>query len=95
MDHPELVETYTVPEAADALGRSLSTIRRWIEADKFPAPILRDAQRGYLLFSAGELSVAARLIHAHELEFSYMATGNTHIVETLHQAIHAYRAHHV
>ena len=45
MDHPELVETFTVPQAAEALGRSVSTLRRWIEADRVPSPYLREIGR--------------------------------------------------
>lgn len=95
MDHPVSVESFTVPQAAEALGRSVSTIRRWIEADRIPAPYLEDVTHHHRVYSAGELEVLARLIAQHEREFVYLVAEHTHIVETLHQAIHAYRAQYI
>lgn len=95
MDHPVSVESFTIPEAAEALGRSVSTIRRWLEADRLPAPHLEDIANHYRVYSVGELEVIARLIASHEREFVYLVSENTHIVESLHQAIHAYRAQYV
>jgi hypothetical protein len=95
MDHPVSVESFTIPQAAEALGRSLSTLRRWVEADKIPAPYLQDTQRGYMVYSVGELEVIARIVAQFEQEFVYLATGHTHIVETLHQVVHGYRAQYI
>lgn len=95
MDHPVAVESYTVSEAAVALGRSVATIRRWIEADKIPEPYLRDVSTNYRVYSVGELQVMSRILAQHEREFSYLATGSTHIAETLHQAVHAYRSEYI
>ena len=92
MDHPVSVESFTLPQAASALGRSQATIRRWLEADKIPAPHLRDVNRNHLVYSVGELEVIARHIAQFEQSFSYLVSEQTHIVETLHQAVHAYRS---
>jgi excisionase family DNA binding protein len=91
MDHPVIVESFTVTEAAEALGRSVSTIRRWISDDKVPAPRLRDTVKQYPVYSVGELEVIARSIVEHEVNFVYVGSDYSHIVERLHQAIHAYR----
>ena len=92
MDHPVTIESFTVREAAEALGRSMSTLRRWIEDDKLPGPILEDTQYHYPLYSVGELEVIAREISRHEQEFVNLVTRHAHIVEQLQQAIFAYRA---
>lgn len=91
MDHPVMVESFTITQAAEALGRSQATLRRWLEADKIPAPYLRDTSRGWMVYSVGELEVMARVISQFEAEFNYLISDRTHIVETLQQAVHAYR----
>lgn len=95
MDHPVAVESYTIPEAAVALGRSVATIRRWVEADKIPEPYLRDVATNHRVYSVGELQVMARVIAQHEREFSYLVSGSTHTAQTLHQAVHAYRSEYI
>lgn len=95
MDHPVAVESFSIPQAAEALGRSIATFRRWLEADKLPTPYLRDVSRGTLVYSVGELQVIAREIAEHEREFVYLVSEHTHIVETIHQAVHAYRAEYI
>lgn len=96
MDHPVAVESFTVPEAAEALGRSLSTLRRWIDDDKIPGPYLRELSKNHRVYSVGELEVVARVLAQHERDFVYLA-GNDgkYAVETLQQAIHAYRAQYI
>lgn len=95
MDHPVTIETFTINEAAAALGRNQATFRRWIESDKMPAPCLRETTRSYLVYSVGELQVIAGAISEHERDYSYLVSQYTHVVEALHQAVHAYRAEHV
>lgn len=95
MDHPVSIESFTVPEAAEALGRSVATLRRWIEADKVPEPYLHDLARGYAIYSVGELQVMARVIGQHEREFNYFVSEHNSIVETLHQAVSAYRSEYI
>lgn len=95
MDAPESVECFTIPEAAEALGRSVATLRRWIEADKIPEPYLHDVQRGHRVYSVGELQVVARVLGLHEREFTYFVSDYNHTVETLHQALHAYRSEYI
>jgi len=92
MDAPVAIETFTIPEAAEAFGRSVATIRRWIESDKIPGPYLQDVSRGYRVYSRGELEVMARIIAQHEQEFNYLVSNHNPVVETLQQAVSAYRA---
>ena len=92
MDHPESLETFTIPQAAEALGRGVATLRRWLQSDRMPAPYLEDVQRHHKVYSAGELAVIAGIIAQHEQAFVYFVKEHTHIVESLHQAGHAYRA---
>lgn len=95
MDHPASVESFSIPQAAEALGRSVATLRRWLLADRIPAPYLEDVARHYMVYSVGELEVIARLIAQHEREFVYLVSEHTHIVQSLHQAVHAYRAEYI
>ena len=95
MDHPESIESFTVPEAAEALGRSEATIRRWLADDKIPAPILEDVQRHYKVYSVGEMRIIGQFLREHEREFTYLTTDHNNLVETLHQAVHGYRAQHI
>lgn len=95
MDHPVSVESFTIPQAAEALGRSLATIRRWVSGDKIPAPYLTEVVHKHKVYSVGELQVMARIIAQHERDFTYLVSEHTHIVETLQQAIHAYRSEYI
>lgn len=92
MDHPISLETFSVSQAADSLGRSLATIRRWIADDKMPAPYLTDLARHNKVYSAGELRVVASILSQYEREFAYLTSEHNHIVESLRQAVHAYRS---
>jgi hypothetical protein len=67
-------------------------MRRWIEADKVPAPYLTETVKGYRVYTVGELETIVRHIARHEEAFVYLATQHTQVVEHLHQAVHAYRA---
>jgi len=95
MEYPATVEAYSVPEAAKALGRTELTLKRWIEEDLIPEPILRDTTKGYRQYSVGELRVIARVLREHEHEFSYYASTHVHTREQIMQQIHGYRALHI
>jgi hypothetical protein len=92
MDHPALVETYTVPEAAKALGVSELTLKRWIEDDLVPEPILKDTTRSYRHYSIGELRVIARVLRAHQREFSYYTAKHEQTRHQMMQQMQGYRA---
>lgn len=95
MDHPATVVCYTLPEAARALGRSELTLKRWIEDDLIPEPVLRDTTRAYRHYSSGELQAIARVLAQHEREFTYYASTHTVTRERMMQTLHAYRATHI
>lgn len=92
LDHPVTRETYTIPEAAEALGKSLATLRRWIAADKVPAPFYWETTRQTRVYTEGEVQVLQGFIARHEDQFVYLGSQHTHVIESLHQAVHAYRA---
>lgn len=91
LEEPATVFSYTIPEAAVALGRSEAQLRRWLEADKFPVPYLRDTARGHAVYSHGELEVIARCLAQHEQDFSNLTREHQHVIENLFQHVHAYR----
>lgn len=95
MEYPHTVECFTLPEAARALGRTELTLKRWIEDDLIPGPILQDTSRHYRQYSVGELSVIATELQEHEREFSYYALAHTARRERIMQHLFAYRQHHV
>lgn len=95
MDGPVNVETFTIPQAAEALGRAVATFRRWLEADKIPSPYLRETSHDYAVYSVGELEVLAGVIGQHERDFVYLVSEHNHVVQAIHQAIHGYRTQYI
>jgi hypothetical protein len=95
MDHPVSVECYTLPEAAEGLGRTLLTLNRWIKDDLLPGPYLRETVRKFRVYSIGELRAIARVLAQHEHEFAYFTTAHTVTRNMIHQTVHAYRVSHI
>ena len=95
MDAPEFVEAYTIPEAAEAIGKAELTFKRWIYDGLIPAPILKDAMRGTQLYSIGELQTLASILVQHEREFAYLTNKHDVTVNQIHQAMQGYRAVHL
>lgn len=95
LEHPVVVESFTIPEAAAALGKSEPNFRRWLDADKIPGPYLRDRGRGYLVYSVGELETIARVLHHHQQEFAYLTQQHEHIIHTMFQYVQAYRSQYI
>lgn len=91
MDHPVVVETYTVPEAAHALGKSELTFKRWIAEDLIPEPVLTDTTRGYKHYSAGELRVIARELASHEREYAYYTVKHDMTRQRIMQSLEGFR----
>jgi hypothetical protein len=95
MDHPVVVTSYTVPEAAKALGRSELTFKKWIAEDLVPAPVLHECAKNYRVYSEGELRAIATVLAQHEIEFTYYSTKHEQTRHRLFQQVQAYRAHSV
>ncbi|MGZ7144680.1 hypothetical protein ACXWOO_09955, partial [Streptococcus pyogenes] len=56
-------------EAAEALGKSLSTFRRWLRDDLLPMPYLEETSTGYHYYSRGELELIAQVLAEHSQHF--------------------------
>lgn len=95
MDEPVTVETFTVAQAAEALCKSESTLRRWIQEGIFPEPMLEDTSRHTMVYSVGELQVIARILHKHEKTGSYLTRTDLVTINELLQAVHGYRSRYV
>lgn len=95
MDTPAVVESYTVPEAAEAMGKSVNTFRRWVSDGLIPGPYLRDTQSGYRVYSRGELDIIAEALRVHALEFSYFRADHSTVIHQINQRIQAYRSMHI
>lgn len=92
MDVPVYAATFTVPEAARALGKSDLTLKRWIKEGLIPPPVLRDTRRGYLHYSEGELMVLAKILAKHERHMAYYSLTHEVTQHAIWQAMQAYRA---
>lgn len=90
-----MAETYTLPEFAQALGKPILTIRRWIEADKLPAPYLVETQRALRVYSRGEVEVIVQVLRRNTESYAYFTAANQAAIQDMMQSIHAYRAHNV
>ena len=86
-----MMETYTIPEAADALGRSLSNFRRWLQSELIPVPILSDTARATACYCVEELEIIIRELNAHEREFVSLCTSHHQTINRIAQAIHGFR----
>lgn len=95
MDHPAVVESYTLSEAAQALGRSELTLKKWINDDLVPEPVLRETIHGYRVYSVGELTIMARVLAEHERDYSYYTQQHDVTRNTMQQLLHGYRMLHV
>lgn len=60
-----------------------------------PLPYLRETTHGHMVYSVGELEVICRVLARHEQEFAYLTQQHEHIVQTMFQYVHAWRAHNI
>lgn len=90
-----MIESFTIAEAAEAIGRNELTFRRWVDRDMVPAPYLVDKNSRAKLYSKGELEVIARILARHSVEFQNLCETHAHVIHTMHQHMQAYRTHYV
>lgn len=88
----DAVESYSAPLAAQALGRTELTFKKWVRRRIIPSAIWRDTVRGFLQYTIGELEVIAAVIAEHEEKFVYLRPSDTDTIQAIWQAIHQYRA---
>jgi len=95
MEYPAIVETYTIPQAAKALGMSEQNMRRWINEDMVPAPYLGETTRGLKVYSRGEIEVLARQLAAHQQHHAYYCAQHESTRHAIFQHMQAYRVSNV
>lgn len=95
LEHPEYVTVFRMSEAAQALGRSMLTLKRWIKEDLIPGPILQDVVYGYMHYSEGELKLIAGFLAEHERDYEYLHYTHTTTIHRIAQGLEAYRKLHL
>lgn len=89
------VRVFTIVEAAKALGKSALTLKKWIKESLVPPPILTCAAYGYKHYSEGELRLIAKQLLKHEDEYNYLHTTHDSTIDSMWQAMEAYRKENV
>lgn len=82
---------YTINEAAVALGKTQSTLKRWIAEGFVPKPILKDSTHGYMQYTLEELQMIHELILELMQNRAYIANSDRERAETIMQRIEGYR----
>lgn len=85
------MESYTVPEAAEALGRSESSFRRWLAGELIPGPVVSETVKNTACYTSGELEIIAAELAEHERNFTNLCAAHTEVVIRMSQRIHGYR----
>lgn len=91
MEHPRTEETYTIPEAAEALGRSTVNFRRWLDNDLVPLPYLKETIHGHKVYTVGELEIIAQELAVHEREFATYGRQHEAMQHRIFQRMQGYR----
>ena len=86
-----VLESYTLREAAEALGRTPLTLRRWIEESLVPEMVLSDSTYGYRQFCRGEMDAMVRVLKSHEKEYSYLRKEHEKTIQRIFDAVNTYR----
>lgn len=94
-DELYVVPSYSVPEAAMALGRTQLTLKRWIKDKLVPEPQLIGGNYNYRHYSEGELQSIAKVLVEHEQEYDYLHHTHTMTVNRIWQEVEAYRKEYV
>ena len=92
VDELVVVEGYTLRETGEALGKSMLTIRSWIENQIIPDPFCWESSSGYQQYARFELDVIADILAEHEETSSYISTKDTALIEELWGCVEQVRA---
>jgi hypothetical protein len=88
---PWTLECYTLREAAEALGRTPLTLRRWMEDGLIPLPAVYDTSHGYRQYLRGDLNAIAKILAKHEQEYSYLRKEHENTVQLIFAEVERYR----
>jgi hypothetical protein len=86
-----MLETYTIPQAAEALGKSQITLKKWIDEALIPPPVLACGTYGYALYSVGELQLIAEFLKSYQQDRVYLSKTEASELESLRQRFEGYR----
>lgn len=78
-------------EAAEALGRTILTFKKWVREGTIPPPIYEDTSYGYLHYSEGELQTIARVLARHFETYDYLHKTHNDTIHRIWQSLEAYR----
>lgn len=87
--------TYTMKEAAEALGKTMLTLKSWIRDSLVPSPVLKDTSRNYFQYSEGELEIIGGLLDEHFKLFKQLQKSHTNMVQRMHDDVAEYREEYV
>lgn len=85
------LETYTIPEAAAALGQSEVNFKRWLARGWVPMPVMHETVRSYACFSRDEVDIVRTELNHHYREFEYFGEQHTETITRISQRIHGNR----
>jgi len=85
-----MIETFSLAEAAVALGKSLPNLRRWV-GKLIPDPFLKETVRGNSVYARGELEIIAEILADHESEFAYFCAKHESVIAHINTAINNHR----
>lgn len=94
-DELYVYECYTLREAAEALGRSLLTIRSWIEKEFIPPPVCKGSRPTHQQYTRYELDAIAFVLSEHSKHSKYISSKDTPVIERLHDAVWSAREAHL
>jgi len=85
------LHSFSLSEAADALGRSLITFRKWVSQNLVPGPIFADVTKGNFCYTAPEITAIAEGLSSHERDFVYLGVAHHRSIAVIRRAVEAAR----
>lgn len=85
------LESFSLAEAADALGRSLLTFRKWIAQNLVPSPVFADVVKGNFCYTLPEVEAIAAGLVEHERTFVYLGVSHRASIAVIRRAVEAAR----